>query len=347
MSEYFISQVDPTDAAGNAKVDALLEREGIRRDRNLDYTCAMFDEEGQAIATGSCFDNTLRCFAVSGSHQGEGLLNQIVTHLIDYQARQGHFHLFVYTKTEAARFFSDLGFHEITRVDGKLVFMENRRNGFNGYLARLEKTRQAGSSAAVVMNANPFTLGHQHLAEEAAASCDILHLFIVSEDRSLFPFSVRRKLVEAGTAHLPNVCLHDSGPYIISSATFPSYFLKDETDVIIGQARLDAEVFKRIATVLNITSRWAGEEPFSQVTHLYNRVMAEELPRGGIQFVEIPRIQASEVVISASTVRTCLKSGDFKKLEKTVPASTLAYLTSREAEPVLEKLRCTENVIHH
>lgn len=347
MSDYYISRVDPKDASGNAMVDALLGREGIRRDQNLDYTCAMYDEEGQVIATGSCFDNTLRCFAVSGSHQGEGLLNQIVTHLIDYQAGRGCFHLFVYTKTDAARFFADLGFHEIARVDGKLVFMENRRNGFSGYLKQLEGTRRNGVSAAVVMNANPFTRGHQYLAEKAAASCDTLHLFIVSEDRSLFPFAVRRKLVELGTAHLPNVCLHDCGPYIISSATFPSYFLKDETDVIKGQARLDVEVFKQIAAVLNITSRWAGEETLSQVTRLYNGVMAEELPKAGIRFKEIPRIRVSDEVISASSVRTCLKNGDLKALAKIVPYTTLEYLTSPEAQPVLEKIRSAENVVHH
>ena len=52
------------------------------------------------------------------------------------------------------------------------------------------------------------------------------------------PFGVRKQLVQAGTAHLKNVVLHDSGPYIISNATFPSYFLKDDAAVI--QEYLDA-----------------------------------------------------------------------------------------------------------
>lgn len=85
MSEYAISQVHPTDRRSFAQIDALLEQEGIKRDSNLDYTCAMFDEDYQVIATGSCFANTLRCFAVSSTHQGEGLLNQILTHLMDVQ----------------------------------------------------------------------------------------------------------------------------------------------------------------------------------------------------------------------------------------------------------------------
>lgn len=132
----------------------------------------------------------------------------------------------------------------------------------------LEKTKTGGRSAALVMNANPFTLGHQYLAETAAAACDTLHLFVVSEDASLVPFAVRKKLVAEGVKHLPNVILHDSGPYIISNATFPSYFLKDEAAVIDGHARLDLAVFTRIAKALNITARYVGEEPTSQVTVL-------------------------------------------------------------------------------
>ena len=236
MAEYSISQVYPTDRRTLAQVDALLEQEGIRRDGNLDYICAMFDEEGDVIGTGSCFGNTLRCFAVSSAHQGEGLLNQIVTHLIEVQCARGNLHLFLYTKVKSAKFFGDLGFYEIARVEDTLVFMENRRDGFSSYLRRLEKTKTEGRSAALVMNANPFTLGHQYLVEKAAAACDTLHLFVVSEDASLVPFAVRKRLVAEGVKHLPNVILHDSGPYIISNATFPSYFLKDEAAVIDAAA---------------------------------------------------------------------------------------------------------------
>ena len=62
---YTISQVSPADRRAQAQIDGLLEQEGIRRDANLDYVCAMYDGDGCVIATGSCFGNTLRCFAVS------------------------------------------------------------------------------------------------------------------------------------------------------------------------------------------------------------------------------------------------------------------------------------------
>lgn len=347
MSEYTISQVYPTDRRSLAQIDSLLMQEGISRDSNLDYICAMYDEDYQIIATGSCFANTLRCFAVSRSHQGEGLLNQIITHLMDIQYERGNLHLFLYTKINSAKFFQDLGFYEIARVDNTLVFMENRKNGFSGYLANLAKTKKDGLSAALVMNANPFTLGHQYLVETAASQCDTLHLFIVSEDASLVPFAVRKTLVLAGTSHLSNVICHDSGPYIISNATFPSYFLKDEESVIKGHAKLDLIIFSRIAEVLSVTRRYVGEEPASQVTGIYNQIMSSELPLSGIDCIIIPRKQAFGQPTSASTVRQLIKNGDFETLKQFVPLSTLSYFKSEEAAPVIERIFRAENVVHY
>ena len=347
MSEYALTQVSLSDKRMLAQVDALLVENGITRDANLDYICAMVDEENRVIATGSCFGATLRCFAVSQQHQGEGLLNEVVSHLMEYQMARGYTHLFLYTKIKSAKFFQSLGFYEIARVDGTLVFMENRRNGFPSYLSRLEKTSRPGVSGAIVMNANPFTLGHQYLVETAAGRCDTLHLFLLSEDASLVPFGVRKQLVQAGTAHLKNVVLHDSGPYIISNATFPSYFLKDDAAVIQGHAKLDLAIFVRIARALGVTVRFVGEEPTSQVTGLYNEIMAAQLPENGIDCVILPRKEALGKAISASTVRAALQAGDWQTLSQLVPQTTLDYFRSSEAEPVLRRIRSAENVVHY
>lgn len=347
MSEYALTQVSLSDKRVLAQVDALLVENGITRDANLDYICAMVDEENRVIATGSCFGATLRCFAVSQQHQGEGLLNEVVSHLMEYQMARGYTHLFLYTKIKSAKFFQSLGFYEIARVDGTLVFMENRRNGFPSYLSRLEKTARPGVSGAIVMNANPFTLGHQYLVETAAGRCDTLHLFLLSEDASLVPFGVRKQLVQAGTAHLKNVVLHDSGPYIISNATFPSYFLKDDAAVIQGHAKLDLTIFVRIARALGVTVRFVGEEPTSQVTGLYNEIMAAQLPENGIDCVILPRKEALGKAISASTVRAALQAGDWQTLSQLVPQTTLDYFRSSEAEPVLRRIRSAENVVHY
>ena len=361
MSEYAISQIYPSDRRANTQINELLLAEGIRRDANLDYTCGMYDEEMNIIATGSCFGNTLRCMAVSNAHQGEGLMNQIVTHLISVQFERGNTHLFLYTKCNSAKFFGDLGFYEIARIDGQIVFMENRKTGFTSYLEKLKKETEQSEVfrqfscndsaktkiAALVMNANPFTLGHQYLVEKAASENDILHLFIVSEDQSLVPFSVRKKLVLEGTAHLKNIIYHESGPYIISNATFPSYFQKDADAVMESHANLDLTIFVRITQALGINCRYVGEEPNSQVTGIYNEIMAKKLPENQIACKIIPRKEANDSVISASTVRTALKSGKIDLLKTLVPETTFRYFQSEEAAPVIEKIKAAQNVVHH
>ena len=347
MSQYVISQVHSSDRRALTQMDALLLSEGIRRDANLDYSCVMYDEDYQVIATGSCFGNTLRCLAVRSDHQGENLMNEIITHLVEVQFQRGNSHLFLYTKHQTARFFRDLGFSEIARVDGTMVFMENRRTGFTDYLKKLSVTKEEGTSAAIVMNANPFTLGHQYLVEQAAAQCDTVHLFVLSEDASLVPFSVREKLVKKGVAHLPNVICHDSGPYIISNATFPSYFLRDEDAVIESHAKLDLEVFAKIAEALSITRRFVGEEPTSQVTGAYNRIMQTELPKKGIECIVIPRKLSQEMIISASTVRQALQSGDLETVRALVPDTTWEYFSSDEAQDVIRRIKDAKQVIHY
>ena len=351
MSEYAISQIYPSDTRANAQVNTLLEAEGIRRDANLDYTCGMYDDEMNIIATGSCFGNTLRCMAVSSAHQGEGLMNQIVTHLIGVQFERGNTHLFLYTKCSSAKFFGDLGFYEIARIENQIVFMENHRSGFQDYLKKLKsETNEIPSGircAALVMNANPFTLGHQYLVEKAAAENDILHLFLVSEDASLVPFAVRKKLIMDGTAHLHNIIYHESGPYIISNTTFPSYFQKDATAVMESHANLDLTIFVQIAQALGINSRYVGEEPNSEVTGIYNQVMATKLPENRIECHIIPRKEVDGSVISASTVRNALKENQMELLKTLVPETTFEYFQSEEAQPVIEKIRNAKNVIHH
>lgn len=348
MSEYVISTVSPSDARALAAVDALLVAEGIRRDAHLDHTCAIFEGD-RAIATGSCFGNTLRCLAVAADHQGEGLMNEVVTHLVEFEAARGVWRLFVYTKPSAVRQVSGLGFYEVARAGDQAVLMENRRGGFEGWLAALAATRvEAPRVGAIVMNANPFTLGHRHLVRYAAAHVDVLHLFVVSEDASLFPFAVRRRLVERGVADLASVVLHDSGPYMVSQATFPSYFLSDTLAASSVQAELEAAIFRRVADALGVRVRFVGEEPASAVTRAYNEALAANLPPHGVELVMIERLAGPDgAPVSASSVRLALQRGDLEAARALVPPTTYAYLASPEAAPVLERIRAAADVVHH
>ena len=98
MSDTFVTAISPGNRRAQAQMDALLAREGIARDRNLTYSAGIFTEDGEMIATGSLFENTLRCMAVDGAHRGEGLMAEIVSHLVQVQLERGNTHLFLYTK---------------------------------------------------------------------------------------------------------------------------------------------------------------------------------------------------------------------------------------------------------
>ncbi len=340
-----IRPIPESDRFARQEMDALLQREGICRDANLDYSCGLYDEEEELLATGSCFGNTIRCLAVAGQYRGQGLLAQVVSHLLTVQAQRGYLQVFLYTKPENLAFFTGLGFYEIARSE-EAVFLENRREGFAKYCAGL-KRRPGEQAAAVVMNANPFTLGHRHLLEQAAEENDVVHLFLLSENHGPIPFSVRKRLVQEGISDLPNVVLQETGPYLISSATFPSYFMKDGDSVIRAQAQLDLAVFGRIAAALNIRRRYVGEEPGSHVTALYNREMARCLPNMGIDCRIIPRLKTEGAVISAGAVRQAIHDGCLEAVRSMLPESTYRYFTSAEADPVREAIRREKDVIHY
>ena len=343
-----VSQVYPSDKRTMAKIRALLERVDITLDEHLDYTCAIFDEDGAPIATGSAFGPTLRCFAVDPAHQGEGLLNEIITHLMENRMERGFFHLFVYTKPGSAKFFKDLGFSEIAEVPGFLIFLENRKNGFSGYLNQLAAKKRPGQAAAIVMNANPFTLGHRWLVEQAARENDTVHLFLLSENAGPIPAAVRHRLVREGVADLPNVVCHQTGEYLISSATFPGYFLKSEEKILRTQARLDTALFVQIANALDVTVRYAGSEPRSVVTGIYNEVLSEALPAHGIQCRILQRKELPDgQVISASAVRKAIHDGNLEAVADMLPATTLDFFRSPEAAPIIAAIRTETDVVHY
>lgn len=224
------------------------------------------------------------------------------------------------------------------------TFVDNNPD-FKKYLNNLKniniKNNIKGKIGSIVMNCNPFTLGHRYLIEQALKYTDHLYIFVVEEDKSVFPFKDRINLVKKGTEDLGDrITVLPSGKWIISLTTFPEYFDKDELQTASIDPSKDINLFgKYIAPTLGISKRFVGEEPFDKVTKQYNDSMKKLLPKFGIEFHEIPRksVGSEDDIISATKVRKALKEKDFTVLKRYVPQTTFDYL-EKNYEEISKKL---------
>ena len=227
---------------------SFLEKHQLRFEEDIQIALGVFDEEEQLVGCGCCAGNLLKCFAVDDALRGQNILGALVSRLVQDRFQRGYGQLFVVTRPHNGKLFEACGFFPVAQTEAAML-LENQRGGVERFLAPFVQPQDGEKlCGAIVMNCNPFTLGHRALIEYAAARCQVLHIFVVEEDRSLFPFADRLRLVEAGTADLPGVRVHPSGPYMISAATFPTYFLKKDEPATQVQTRLDITIFaQRIA----------------------------------------------------------------------------------------------------
>lgn len=303
-----------------------LARAGLEADENIDSTVLIWDE-GTLAATGSRKGNLLKCIAVDDAFQGQGLTATVLTQLRQDAFAEGHNHLFLYTKPKNLLQFQSLFFYPVAQTE-QVLLMENKPQGVSQFLSTLSPVKTDGKIGALVMNCNPFTLGHRYVIENAAKECDHVYVFVLSEEQPPFPAADRLQLVMEGTQDLENVTVFPTGPYLISSATFPTYFLKNRDDAVTAQCELDIAVFSRYyIPKFGITHRYVGTEPTSALTNAYNCALKSQLP---IPVVEIPRLESGNHPISASTVRSLLGTGQREAIRNLVPAATFDYLEKND-----------------
>lgn len=301
---------------------------GLTPDTSVMQTALIWDDD-KLVATGSRDGNILKCIAVDNTRQGEGLLSSVITPLKKAAFEEGHRHLFLYTKPKNQDIFSDLFFYPVAKTQDVLL-MEDKKDGIKNFLNGFPDGNTSSKNGCIVMNCNPFTKGHLYLIETAAKQCDTLYIFVVSEDKSRFSSSDRMEMVKLGTSHIPNVCVLPTGPYLISSATFPTYFLKDRENAGKIKCLLDIEIFtKYYAPKFNIQHRFVGTEPFSEMTNQYNVALKDALPEKGIDLTEIERLEIDGTFVSASIVRQLIDNKETQKLKRVLPESSYTFLKNK------------------
>jgi [citrate (pro-3S)-lyase] ligase len=306
----------------------------------VDYSVVIKDVEN-IIATCSKKENIIKCFAIDENYQGLGLSNNLISKVTEKLFLENKYHSFIFTKPENQHIFEALAYKTIFTTD-KVSLLETGNKNINISLDKLKSDYEIDEDkeyAVIVMNCNPFTLGHRYLIEKASSENENVIIFVVEEDKSVFPFKVRYELIKVGTQDLSNIVVIPAGEYVISSATFPNYFLKKKDNTLKEYTKLDCNIFgKYFVPKFNIIKRYIGSELHCEVTNIYNETIKEVLPKYNVEVDIIDRKEILDDAISASRVRKLLKENNIKEVEKLVPKTTLDFLISEEGEMVINKL---------
>jgi len=344
----YYQEIDIHNKLEREEIIEFLQKFSLGYEKDIEYTIALLDN-GRIIGTGSISGKVLKSIAVDPQRQGEGIASKIITHLVKEQFKRGRTKIFLFTSPDKVEQFIGLGFQLLALAEPSYALLEMGMGGIKQYLQDLQKYKLKKINkeiiSAIVVNANPFTLGHQYLAKKASLENDVVYIFVVREDKSIFPFEVRFSLIEQGCKKFNNVKVIDGGDYIISNATFPTYFSREsERDIVFGQASLDINIFVRyIVPTLKINRRYVGNEPYCETTNIYNQVMKKILSRAGVEIIEVSRFEKEGEAVSASSVRDLIRKSDFAKIKKLVPPSTYVFLTSREAGPIIKKIKFSDS----
>ncbi|GLI55696.1 citrate (pro-3S)-lyase] ligase [Propionigenium maris DSM 9537] len=340
---YLAEKINLTNPFEVEEVRGFLGKFDLDFEEGIDYTVAV-RRDGAVVATCSKAKNILKCFAVDDSMQGKGVTNIMIKNLQDKLFEEGIFHSFIFTKPEYINTFESLGYKEVERSE-RVALLEGGFGGIEKSLKELGKKyglKGDTSRTALVMNCNPFTLGHRYLIERASQVSEEVVVFLVEEDRSLFPFKTRLELVRRGVADLENVRVVPGGEYIISSATFPAYFLREKGEHLTEYTTLDAKIFGRyFCSYFNIKKRMVGDEPYCEVTRAYNEALERILKTYGVEVEIVKRKEEDDRAISASRVRGSIKENKGivrDELIHLLPETTLEFLETEEGSRIVEKI---------
>lgn len=320
----------------------LVESKGLVFDETCDEIVGLYEAD-RLVATAARAGYVLEMFAIDEDVQGGDVLGQLISGLTASARRAGHDALFVYTRPQNAASFEACGFALLVAC-GDVVLLEHGA-GLDRYLlgAPTRRVPAGARVGAIVVNGNPFTRGHLYLVDTAAARLDLLYLFVVREDRSVFPFEGRFQMAREATRHLANVVLLDTSRYAVSAGTFPSYFLRRSDEAARLQMEVDARLFgARIAPAFSISRRFVGHEPYCATTAAYNDVLAAVLPEYGVTLEVIPRTADTTGFVSATRVRAALARDDLDTVGRLVPETTVAWLRTDAGRAVTETLKARE-----
>lgn len=310
-------------------VENFLAAAGLTLDPAIGSMVVICDDDDNIKGCGALHRNTIKCLALSDDLRGEGIAAALISELVRRAFTAGFTNVRVFTKPIYAQLFRSLGFCIVGETD-MAILLESDPSELTRYKDHL---RSLHCDGVIVANANPCTNGHLYLIRQAAARCQRLAVIPVADhDSNMFSYADRVAMLHEATRDIDNVVIAQGSDYAISAATFPSYFIKEYSDVARTQAELDLDIFCRhIAPALGASVRFVGTEPDDRLTASYNETMKRTLPSHGINVVEVSRIKDGIMPISASRVRHHISEGELLSALPLIPKSGIPWLLSRLA----------------
>jgi len=302
-------------------VKEFLAKHDLVLDEMVDLTLYLTDDK-KVIGTISKYKYIIKCVAVDPSYQGEDLTGLLVNKIVEKMTEEHIGSYTVFTKKIYEKVFASLGFKKISDTSDA-VMLEKGPDNISSTIEEMKKiinnnigSTESNDVGCIVMNANPYTLGHEYLIEQALANHEKVIVFLVSEELSEFSYKERVSLVYLGTARYKNLVILPSSRYIVSSFTFPNYFIKSAETRQKNIAELDAKIFKDyFMKELHISKRYVGSETKDYMDS-YNKILKDIL---GDSLIELPRISKNDEIVSASTVRNLLKEGKLDEALQYIP----------------------------
>lgn len=327
-----VQEIPLSKAFFRKRVEEFLNSNSLRLEK-VDSYYAILDGDENILAGAGISGDVIKCVAVSEEARSQGLMLPLISHIVSLSEGRN---LKVFTKPEYKAVFESMGFHTVG-ITSKAVMLENGR-GIEEYCAYLKQFSSDKLKCVIVMNANPLTEGHSFLVKLASKMFPEVFVIPVKEDVSLFSYEERLGMMRAGLT-AENVTVLEGSSYVISAATFPTYFLKDLTEASEIQMRLDANIFGTwIAPALGgSVERYVGDEPFDSLTAEYNSILGYDLLAYGIELTVIPRYRFGSEPLSASMVRSALLNGNYRKAAAMVPETTRPYLLAHLATEALRR----------
>ncbi len=215
-----------------------------------------------------------------------------------------------------------------TIINSTTLLYEKTDNRYYHYLEK-EKVFGFNKYGAIVIHANPFTLGHRYLIEKALQYVDFLYIFLVENSSKSIPYYERYIIAKHSIDDIKNVKILSAGDYFASEKSFNAYFFKNND----FDAYKHIEFFKKIVIpTLNIQCRFLGSEPSDELCRKFNDYCISALQNNEFKVYVIERKLLNSNAISASTARKLLESHNLSLDNNIISNWATIFLKQKEKQ---------------